>query len=97
MLTSFQHGPGRRRKAHAANVEVSEARSTLVEDVFSPGKLALTGGGVSLSYKLIEQVTGQTIDFNDYDTLGLRAADYRNQKQETKKNEGKNSWMLVLG
>ena len=58
MLSRVQQRPGRGGQAHAAHVEVSDARAALVEDMINPGQHALAGLRITLARKLVNHVVG---------------------------------------
>ena len=71
MLTRINQRPRRRGKAHAAHIEVRDARPIVVEDVVKPRQPALPGNRIALADKLIDLLIGQAVNLQHYDALGL--------------------------
>ena len=71
MLTSINQRPRRRGKAHAAHIEIRDARAIVVEDVVKPRQAAFPSNRIALADKLIDLLIRQAVNLQHHDPFGL--------------------------
>jgi hypothetical protein len=90
MLPGIDEGPGRRRKTHATNVKISQARASLIKDIVQPGELTLASTRIALVHKPIDDVIRQAIALKRNDAPYLAKTRRRNEDKQ-QRNEQTNT------